>query len=302
MAGNLLDQIYRKLAFSPGPPEEGFPVLDELAEDYRSRTRADHSHEDWCGEANYCLHKIGESSPLFVAAVSRWLTADEYIGLAFALVEKASVRHLQQEFPEAYDLSGIDESRAILVAFRLCARYTAPAVTLGWALSLATSLPATDQTERAVAYLLQHHMEEYPQSTRMLLSHNDSPYASIKQARKALGLLDQQEEVLRNLPNLRELSMTPEMRLTLSSVKRRQDRDLNRRSREKSILSAVCASNFSFKYSKQTALETMFEGQVHETTMNMKPFSVTIELPLSELTDPMAGMLKRRSLQGWPSQ
>jgi len=298
MTSDPLQDIYRKLAFSRGQPEESFLVLDELAENYRSQTNVGCTSEKWLGDADYCLHEIAQSSPLFVAAVSRWLTADEYIDLALALLEKASVQHLQQEIPESYDLSGIEESLAILVACRLCARgYTAPAVTLGWALSLATSLPVTERTREAVDHLLQHHIEEYPSTTGQLLSHEDSPFKSLEPARKAIELLEKQERWLQDLPKLREFSMTPEMRLTLSSLKRRQNRDLNRRSQERSIFSIVCTS-YHFKYANRTALEVAHEDQIQETTLNMSPFSVAIEMPLSELTDPMSGRFQRRTLWG----
>lgn len=295
MSSDQLENIYRKLAFSRGRPEGSFPVLDELAENYRSRTNVDCTAEEWLDDADYCLHEIAQSSPLFVAAVSRWLPADEYISLALALVGKVSVQHLQQEIAETYDLSSIDESRAILVACRLCAHYTAPAVTLGWALSLATSLPATESTREAVDYLLQYHIEEYPSTTGQLLSHEDSPFKSLEQARKALELLEKQERWLQGLPKLREFSMTPEMRLTLSSLTHRQNRDLNRRSQEQSIFRIVCTS-YHFKYAKRTALEIALGDQIQETTLNMAPFSVAIELPLSELTDPVSGEFRRRTL------
>jgi len=269
--------------------------LDELAKIYRERTPPPSSSEECLAEADDCLHEIAESAILFAAAVSSWLTEDDDVELAKALVSKASVSHLQQSAAEVYDLSDIEEDRAILAACRLCTHYVAPAVTLGWTLSLTVSRPMSEKTSRAVDHLLRHHADEFPETTRRLLSSKDSQFKNVEEANKILAALEEQEVWLESLPRLREFAMTPEMRLTLSSLKRTENRAITRHARESSIFSQICTEQH-FKYANKTAVEFVVGDEVHETTLEMSPYSVSIELPLSERTDPQLGVLRRQRL------
>lgn len=286
-------EIYRKLAVGRSEPTKCLPVLDEFANICRDMKKAASSSDEWLAEADNCLHEIAKSSTLFTAAVSSWLTTDGDIRLAKALVSKASVSHLQHSTAESYDLSNIEESKAILAAYRLCTSYVAPAVSLGWTLSLAVSRPTDNMTHQAVDQLLLYHVEEFPWTTRRLLSAEDSPFKSLEKANEALLFLEKQEASLESLPKLREFAMTPEMRLTLSSLKRSENRAIHRRSRETSIFSQICTEQH-FKYAHKTAMEFVIGDHVQETTLEMSPYSFSIEIPLSERTDPESGMARRR--------
>lgn len=294
MSSEIFYELYRKLAGARSEPTKCLAVIDELAKACRDSRVAATSADELLVDADNCLHEVAESSILFATAVSHWLTEDEDVELAKALVHKASVRHLQQPAAESYDLSNIEEARAILAACRLCTLSAVPAVSLGWALSLAISHP-TDKARQAVEYLLQYHADEFPWTTRQLLSSDDSPFRSLEKAHEALATLEEQEAWLDGLPRLREFAMTPEMRLTVSSLKRSEHRAIHRRSEETSVFAQLFTTQH-FKYANKTAVEFVVGDQVQETTLEMSPYSVSVELPLSERTDPGSGVSRRRSL------
>ena len=295
MTSEIFFELYRKLAAARSEPAKCSPILEELAKVYRDRKKAVSSRDELLAEADNCLYEITQSSILFVTAVSSWLTTDEDVELAKGLVHKISVSHLQQLAAETYDLSNIEEERAILAACRLSATYVAPAVSLGWTLSLAASCPTNDKIRHAVDYLLLYHSEEFPQTTLRLLSSEESPFKSVKKANEVLAALKEQEAWLQSLPRLREFVMTPEMRLTLSSLKRSENRAIHRHTEENSIFLQICTKQ-QFKYAHKTAVEMVVGGHVHETTMEMSPYSMSVELPLSERTDPESGAARRRML------
>ncbi|MBU1395224.1 MAG: hypothetical protein KKE84_03665 [Gammaproteobacteria bacterium] len=295
MSSEIFYELYRKLAGARSEPTKCLAVVDELAKVCRDSGKAASSTDELLADADNCLHEVAESSILFAAAVSRWLTVDEDVELAKALVHKASVRHLQQPAAESYGLSNIEETRAILTACRLCTLSAAPAVSLGWTLSLTISHPTSDKTRQAVEHLLQYHVDEFPWTTRQLLSSEDSPFKSLEKAHEALAALEEQEAWLEGLPKLREFAMTPEMRLTLSGLKRSEHRAIHRRSRETSVLAQIFTTQH-FKYANKTAVEFVVGDKVQETTLEMSPYSLSVELPLSERTDPGSGAARRRGL------
>jgi len=294
MSGEKFYEIYRKLTLGRSKPEDAFSAIDELARVWRDRKAAT-SLEQSFAEAGSCLHEIAQSSAMFAKAMSRWLSTREDVELAKALLHKGSVQHLQQPAAELYDLSTIDEATAILVGCRLCTCIATPAISLGWALSLCLAYPTSGKVQHAVDGLLEYHVNEFPLTTRRLLSADESPFKGIALAATALAFLDDQEAQLSSLPKLREFAMTPEMRLTLSSLRRREGRDINHHARKKSVFMQFCKVE-QFKYSHKTALEFTDGEQVHETSMEMSSYGVEVELPVSERTDPQAGMLSRRRL------
>ena len=286
-------ELYRKLAEARQEPTKGLVVLDELARTCHDRKTATSSSDQWLTEADDCFHEIAHSSTLFVAAIYKWLVEHEEIELAKVLINKASVRHLQREVAEVYDLSAIDKLPSILVGCRLCTLNAAPAISLGWTLSLSVSHPTSDRIDQAVEYLMQYHIDEFPRTTQRLLSSEDSPFKSVEKANEALMVLNEQETWLDGLPRLRELAMTPEMRLTLSSLKRSESRAIHRHSKETSVLSQLFTTQH-FKYAHKTAVEFVVGDSVNETTLEMSSFSLSVELPLSEHTDPVSGAARRR--------
>ncbi len=294
MSTNQFYELYRQLAAVRTDADNSHSVIAELTLLCRETIRAS-SPEECLRTADNCLHEISQSAPLFALALSSWLTDKECIGLAKALAHEASVCHLQAANPQAYDLSSVDESCAILAASRLCALHVSPAISLGWALSLATAYPASATALNAAGALLQHHMEEYPWSTQRLLASPESPFSSLELAHTALAQLEQQQNHLKALPVLRELTMTPEMRLMYASLKRSENREIQRHSEEHSIFGQFVTKQY-FKYANKTAVEFSVGDNVKETSLEMTPFQIEVELPLTWRTDPLSGELNRNRL------
>lgn len=208
MADNSYYDLYRKLTETRHKPTEGLSALSDFILIYRERKSSASSHEELLAEADHCLHEIAHSSNLFVAAISSLLTVNKDVNLANALIQKASVLHLQQDTAEDYDLTATDEGQAILAGCRLCTLNAATAISLGWALSLFASYPESNMTNRAVEYLLQYHIDEFPWTTRRLLASDKSPFKTVEMAKKTLALLEEQEAWLTAQPRLREFAMS----------------------------------------------------------------------------------------------
>lgn len=293
MAKETFFEIYRKLSAARAAPAKALPVLDEFAQACKEAMAE--APDEWQAEAENCLHEISLSTTVFPIAIAKWLTDQDTVSLAKALVHESSVQHLQAPVAVRYDLSSIDEALAILAGCRLCAFFVSPAISLGWALSLAVSLPHSARAQEAATALAQHHIDQYPRTTRHLLAAENSPFKSVGQASAALECLEAQEAWLSSLPSLRELSMTPKMRLAFASLKRRESREIGRQTRAQSIFMQICKVDH-FKYAQKTSVEHLVEDQAHETSMEMTPYSIGVELPISEQSDPLEGRLMRSSL------
>lgn len=287
--------LYRQLSAAQHNIAVAQQPINSLATLCRERKQTAELQDDWLAEADNCLYVLSNSSALFTAATTKWLIDDDDVELAKALLHTANVQHLQQPVAESYDLSAVDEATAILVGCRLCALNATPSISLGWTLSLAVSHPGSLNARHAAEYLLRYHVEEFPWTTRRLLASADSPFKSLEAANSALAALVELEGWLDGLPRLRELAMTPEMRLTLSGLKRNESRDIERHAKMGSLFSQIFTTQH-FKYANRTAVELGIGDQVHETSLEMAPYSVSVELPHSEQTDPVAGADRRRSL------
>lgn len=294
-------ELYRQLAAASGDATAAGPALAALLEAFRVAGSDAEQQAEWMAGADDCLHVVAENSPLFVAAISRWLVDNGSAALAKAVVHKANVRHLQQPGAEFYNLKGIGEAEAVLCAYRLCALNATPAVSLGWTLSLGVAFQNLPATEKAVIELLRFHMDEFPITTLRLLSAEGSPFAALELAGAALAALKAADKWLDEQPRLREFAMTPEMRLTLSSLKRGENRAIQRSSRENSVFAQICTTQH-FKYANKTAVEFLVGSGVQETTLEMSSYGLSVELPLSEGTDPVTGASRRRALSRGPSK
>lgn len=295
MSRELFYDLYRQLSAAQRDISIAEQPIDSLATLCRERKKTSELQDHWLTDAENCLYLLSGSPALFAAAASKWLIDDEVVELAKALVHTVNVQHCQQSVAESYDLSAVDEAVAILVGCRLCALNATPSISLGWTLSLAVSHPDTLNARHAAEYLLRYHVEEFPWTTRRLLASVDSPFKSLEAANSALAALVELEGWLDGLPKLREFAMTPEMRLTLTGLKRNQSRDIERHAKNESLLSQIFTTQH-FKYANATALEFVVGDQVRETSLNMAPRNLFIEWPHSEQTDPAAGADRRLSL------
>ncbi|ENZ7196984.1 TPA: hypothetical protein QIW90_002764 [Klebsiella variicola] len=296
MSTNQFYELYADLATLRIDPSNCDHIIDKLTLLCRE-TITSSSLKECLLAADNCLQEISNSTSLFAIALSCWLTDDDYYELAKALADKASVNYLQVEYPLAYDLSALDESRAILTACRLCALDVSPAISLGWVLSLVTAYPASATALNAARALTQHHTQEYPLTTQRLLASPKSPFTSLGIAKMALAELEQQQNHLDTLPVLRELTMSPEMRLMYASLKRSENREIQRHSEAHSIF-GLFVTKQHFKYANKTAVEFAIGDDVKETTLEMISLQVRVELPLTWSTDPLSAGLTRKRLWG----
>jgi len=296
---NQFYELCRKLSASKADTTAADHAFDTLLADFQKASSNAETLSDWMAGADDCFHVVAENSPLFVTAISRWLVDKGSAALAKAVVRIASVRHLQQPGAEFYNLEGVGEADAVLCAYRLCALNATPAVSLGWTLSLGVAFHDLPASEEAVIELLRFHMDEFPITTLRLLSAEGSPFAALEPAGAALAALKAEDKWLDEQPRLREFAMTPEMRLTLSSLKRGENRAIQRSSRKNSVFAQICATQH-FKYANKTAVEFLVESGVQETTLEMSSFGLSVELPLSEGTDPISGAARRRALSRGP--
>jgi len=291
MNDNVLFGLYDKLSHSTRDAAQDVATLDALAQWVKTQPDADHAVEI----AHNCIFEIAKSPALFVPAVTRWLASDEHAALGRALVDEVSVRHLATSTIVPYDMTDVPESDAILAAFRLCASGNAPAVSLGWVLSLARDLPESPHAQKAVSILLSYLAEQLPSATHRLLRLDNSKLKDLPVAQQTLARLDEVDAIIAQLPELRELAMTSAMRLAHASFKRSENRDIQRSARESSVLRYL-ATEFHFKYANRTTIEMALGDLMHETSMTMDAHHLSMELPLSEVTDPLYGKLNRMRL------
>lgn len=288
-------EIYRKLTVGRSDPQKAFDAIEELSQICRDAPEGTMAH------AKNCIHEIANSPSLFVFAAAKWTANRADFGLARALIRDASVRHLNQSTPVMYNLVGLGEAAAIQTGCRLCAFFATPAVSLGWALSLSTSFPDCATVVPAVDHLLEYHVNEFPRTTLKLLSATDSPFPEIDAAVAPLKYLNEAEDTLKNLPRLREFQMTPEMRLSLASLRRGQDRNIHEQANSQSVFRQICKID-RFKYADRISVESEIESEVNETSMTMSSYSVAVEIPVSESTDPVRGAATRRAFMNGISQ
>lgn len=298
MTSNPFYELYHKLEQLRGDPEQCRPVIGELTQLCRETAKTS-SPDECLAQAANCIRAICQSRAIFALAISAWLTNGEDIRLAKALIHEASVTYFQATNAQVFDLSLVDEQLAQLAACRLCALHPSPAISLGWALSLATSYPASPAALQIAQKLLQHHVAEYPSTTQRILSSENCPFQSLDLAIQGLSNLKEHEADLAALPRLREFTMPPDMRLIYASLKRSENRDIHRHSDQNSFFSQLFTAQH-FKYASKTAIEIRAGDEVHETSLEMTALQLSTELPIVELTDPLSSMLYRSRL--WRGQ
>lgn len=292
-------EIYRRL----GSAATDFPAAaaaeDELSAAFLEHERAGGGSE-WLASADDCIYEIAESPPLFSRAISSWITSTGFAELIKAVLHQANVRHLRPTSAVAYDLSGVDEARAILTGCRLCAINVVPAISLGWTLSLLAARPTSEASLRAAEFLLLYHTDEFPWSTEKMLevygAGNDLPLVAA-----ALKYLRRLSASLEALPRLRELEMPLEARLALAQLRQSENREIQRKAAKASVFAGMI-SEHHFKYATQVAIEVPVGDGLRDSSLQMAGMSLSIELPFSEHTDPLAGAARRRSMwQGVPA-
>jgi hypothetical protein len=268
-------------------------ALTDLARLYLERQADAEQEAGFAAES--CIREVAHSSRVFEVAVSTWITESATVGLAKRVVSRASVDQLKSTTPLTYSLADTAVAPAILTGFRLCTIGATPAISLGWTLSLANAFQTSEEARRAVDLLLKYHVEEYPWTTRRLLSSCVGEGGADALAVEALAVLTDQEAWMASQPRLREFAMTPEMFSMFAGLKRNESRHIQRLSKQKSIFAQLCSTH-QFKYSNRTTVEFAMGGLIEESALEMGEYELEVELPQSERTDPVGGALRRKAM------
>lgn len=287
--------IYLQLAGDERAPDRDDQLLARLAELARQTAPDDESDRFDNVDIDNCLHAITQSPALFPIALARWLAGDSDIRLGKALLHQASVAHLDQRFPQSYDLTGVLEADAITTARRLCALAAAPAISLGWTLSMARDFPSSDSVRTQTKELLDYHVDQLLVSTVEFLASPESSFQNLDASIETLRQAREAQQILEGLPRLRELDMTADMRLLHSSLKRSEHREIHRRADEVSVFRGLL-HQVKLKYASRPVIEVRNESGTQEMSIPMFSHELTVELPLSELTDPVIGRVRRNRL------
>lgn len=288
-------EIYLQLASEERAPDRDDQLLARLAQLARQTTPDAESDRFGTVNIDNCLHAIAQSPVLFPIALARWLVGDTDVRLGKALLHQASVAHLDQRFPQSYNLTGVAEDDAITTARRLCALAAAPAISLGWTLSMARDFPSSDAVRTQAMELLIYHVDQLLVSTAELLASPESSFQDLDASIETLQLARQVQQVLEGLPQLRELDMTADMRLLHSSLKRSEHREIHRRADEASVFRGLL-HQVKLKYASCPVIEVRHESGTQEMAISMFSHELAVELPLSELTDPVIGRVLRNRL------
>lgn len=287
-----LFEVRRALMLHDTDMSRALSALDTLAVGFDQACSDGNAKVFTEGDAKYCLDAIARSAPLLTEALCRWVPAAGRRTLADSLIHCADVHYLQQKALLPVDLSGLDAEASMCVADRLCIGHATPALALAWVLALHRYFPDSAATEAKALELVRLYATEYPASSLALTANRDSPLAQTPLALRLHEDLSWHQTYLDSLPKLTEFALPPEHRLLLVSLRRQRNRTMTKISTERSLLASLMNVSH-FKYANRTAVEVHALDSTQEIEMKMMPLSMSVELPLSALVDPMTELLRR---------
>lgn len=247
-------------------------------------------------DAKACLEKLASRERLSNVALTLWLADDDKVQCAKQLLRVISVRSVEVREEPALDISGLPLGKVALCASRLCSLFTSTVLSLRWTLALAAASEKQDpEVMKFAVELMRYHVEEFPRTTRELLTQCSTAYKVLDLAASALAHLEAEEKRLLDFSFMPELAMNDSMRIAVSSHERNQQREILRGADERGLFAQLFTRQY-FKYSREVAFQVHAGGKVHEQSMQMPGYSVSIELPMSEALDPQMGAQRRRRL------
>ncbi|WP_133817905.1 hypothetical protein [Tahibacter aquaticus] len=293
--------LYQALSYGARDFGRDEERLTALAPEARARQLDPATQQNWAAALRNCLHAIAETPTLLVRALSMWLTVDADVPLAAALLAHANREAMTLDHPTELPLDAVSIDQAILVAYRLCSRHTSPQLSLGWLLSMARTHPNDGSVQRAVEKLLKHLADEFPRTTLQLLESDACVFRNLPAVQATTTVLVEQAAASRARPRLREFAMTASMRLQHASLKRDEQRDIERGTRQRSVMMQMVRSQ-RVKYASRVSIQVADHDAVREVPMAMTEMRHTLELPLSESTDPLIGFWVRKKLGRGPDR
>lgn len=289
-------ELYRKLRVAKSGGAAAIDLaLGELGDLYRA-VHADGRGKAFFKEAEMVIDTVASDVELLASAFLRWLPDSEFEDLSDKLCRVADGHHLQADAAVPFDLAGSKKQRAEAVALRLVSLAISPGLSVGWLLSLAKEHGTASDTAQLVEELMDFHVAEFPASMRQILMAQSNPLVELEVARRALALINKRHEFLESLPDARELEMPVPMWLMYSSLRYERNRSINAVSEERSLFASLFKPR-RFKYATRTAVEVRRGDQVQEQTLEMAPFSISYELPVTERADPLAAHFQRQEFR-----
>lgn len=295
MSDERLHALYVAFSRSERNPEADRTALRELAGWARERQSNANGPEDWIAAIDNCANEIAERATLLAMALAEWLAGEEDHALAKVVLRHANSRYFKAATPVSFDLAAMGPEIAATVCRRLCSRFASPAITLGWALSLARDFPDHPAAGRCADAVLTFLANELPNTARNLLSAEASAFGELPKAVATLARIQANETRMAAFESLPELKMTREMRWIRARLNREEQREIMEGAKERSVFAQIVTERH-FKYATQVVLEHLTPDGMQESTLSMASFSAGIELPLSEVIDPIMGRLRRAAL------
>lgn len=274
-------------------------ALDQIAlwhEQNANENEAKSVHKDGL---EHCFRTIADKPALLAQALLAWLASDQRLGLSHDLLETVEVQYIERSQLLDFDLHLANVEDAILCGYRLCGFSTTPTVALSWIFSIHRDFPESAAAQQHADYLATHYAAEYPSSALKLVSDDPAPLAMTPLASKIRNHLQMQRDRGQAIPRFKELEMTLEMQFAMSSLLRQRNRFMSENSQSGLLFELFGAPKY-FKYAHRTAVSVRQESKTHETSIEMATISVSIELPLSELTDPLKSLMLRNQLMQGP--
>ena len=239
------------------------------------------------------FNNICEKPDDFTKMLTEWLLAE---GVAFAAVRGLLARCNQQRAHVALDpvvFGGAKPERKVVAARRLLALTHNGPVLCQFIACLAETPTLQPDGLNIAAQMLNEAFSEYPAATEEFLKSRTStterhaPFASVYRGMYANVL--RWRMVLRRLPRLNELRPTDAQLQALRAMRQRVNREIMRGAAQKSVFASIF-TNVHLAQGRRFATHTAHGApQIAE----MQQASHSIELPSSELADPVGGMLRR---------
>lgn len=293
----LIYELRRKILAAESGGEAAITLALDMFEGLYREASAEGRVDDFFGEeAETAIDLVVNNLELLTTAFLRWLPNREVADLADKLCHAADVPYLQADALVPFNLSGSDKRRAEAVALGLASMAISPALSVGWLLSLAKEHGTANDTAELVEELMGYHVTELPASTKRVLMGERNPLVQLEVARRALERLNEGDAYLQNLPEAHELDMSVPMQLMYSSIRHERNRSINADSAKRSLFASLFKTK-RFKYATRTSVEIHHGDRVHEKTLEMAPFSVSYELPVSERADPIAAHFQRQNFR-----